>query len=62
LSICISDNGKGFDTSKKYDGHYGLKNMMERAKEIDATVCFTSSQDSGTEIEISLPFRGMLDS
>jgi signal transduction histidine kinase len=54
LIIDISDNGKGFDSSNNYNGHYGLKNMIERAKEIKASLRFDSQIDKGTKIEVKL--------
>jgi len=46
----IFDNGKGFDTGNKYEGHYGLENIEQRAKEISAKLSVTSKPGSGTHI------------
>lgn len=47
LTIKISDNGKGFDTSMVALGN-GLINMKKRATEIGATIDITSAPGSGT--------------
>ncbi|MDP2175900.1 MAG: tetratricopeptide repeat protein [Bacteroidota bacterium] len=54
FNIKIYDNGKGFDTSYNFEGHYGLKNMLLRAKEINASIEFNSHHNQGTEIVIKL--------
>ena len=46
--LAISDNGKGFDVNNIYNGHYGLENIQQRAKEISAKLQITSSTDVGT--------------
>jgi signal transduction histidine kinase len=52
-SISLADNGNGFDTNVLYKGHYGLENMHERAKEIQATLQITSAEHHGTRITLS---------
>jgi len=51
LRINISDNGKGFDTSKIQDGS-GLKNMELRAKLIHAEFSIRSELTKGTQTSI----------
>lgn len=51
LQIIIADNGKGFDTGKEYPGN-GLKNMKQRAQEIEAKLTFESSPMTGTKLVI----------
>jgi signal transduction histidine kinase len=46
----IFDNGKGFDINNTYNGHYGLENIQQRAKEILANIRITSSPDAGTSM------------
>jgi signal transduction histidine kinase/tetratricopeptide (TPR) repeat protein len=46
----IYDDGKGFDVGSKYDGHYGLENIEQRAVEISAVLSITSDADNGTHI------------
>ena len=52
-SISVSDNGKGFDTKVLHQGHYGLENMRERAKEIQLVLEITSSENNGTMVILS---------
>src|ERR1019366_2504819 len=52
-SISVSDNGKGFDTKVLQQGHYGLENMRERAKEIQLILEITSSKNNGTMVILS---------
>ena len=47
--LTLLDNGKGFDTCNKYDGHYGLENIEHRAREISAALLVTSNS-TGTGI------------
>ena len=46
----ITDNGRGFDPDKKYEGHYGLENISRRANEIGSTLVIDSSALTGTTI------------
>ena len=52
-TISLADNGNGFDTKVLYKGHYGLENMRERAKEIQAILQITSNENNGTLITLS---------
>ena len=54
LEIEISDNGVGFTQSESLNGHYGLKNMKNRADEINAKLEINSIPGQGTVILISL--------
>ena len=49
----IFDNGKGFDVNNKFNGHYGLENIQQRAKEISAKLLITSSSDAGTSMMLT---------
>ena len=53
LLVNISDDGKGFDTSKKKKG-IGIKNMQERADDINAEFKITSALNKGTQISLVL--------
>ena len=46
--ITVSDNGKGFDTGITFKDHYGLENMRQRAKDINAELKIDSNIHSGT--------------
>jgi signal transduction histidine kinase len=46
----IADNGKGFDPQIKKEGHYGVENMQQRAKETGAALTIQSIPGKGTTI------------
>ncbi len=50
----IADDGHGFDITVSPPGHFGLRNMTERAAEIGATWQLTSGPDEGTDIRLEL--------
>jgi signal transduction histidine kinase len=50
-AIRIEDNGKGFDTLNGSSGN-GLKNMQQRAKELNGRLQIQSTHDSGTLVEL----------
>jgi signal transduction histidine kinase len=55
FSISISDNGKGFNVKDNgLEGHYGLQNIKERAKESNLDLTIESSLATGTSITISV--------
>ena len=54
LEMKISDNGKGFDMEKINTSRNGLKNMQNRAKEIDADLSIVSKTGFGTQIILFL--------
>ncbi|RRO21836.1 tetratricopeptide repeat-containing sensor histidine kinase [Flavobacteriaceae bacterium 14752] len=52
VNLVIEDNGVGFDTSQKSSG-IGLKNMMSRAKKINADFKVFSDYHKGTKVELN---------
>ncbi len=54
LVMHIKDNGQGFDEQTITTGN-GLRNLRERAKEINGTVTLKSVVGKGTEVELRLP-------
>lgn len=54
VSITVSDDGVGFDTKKKKVGHYGLVNMVERARKFRGTVDVQSAPGAGVTAHVSL--------
>lgn len=55
FTVMIHDEGKGFDTgAADSEGHYGLKNMQQRAASIHAVLKFESLQGSSTTVTIAL--------
>ena len=56
LCIILSDDGQGFDPSRRPPhGHFGLEIMHERAEEIQGELFLTSSPGSGTETTLLVP-------
>ena len=55
LTLEIRDNGKGFDPSREFPGHLGLKSMPERAAHIGGTFHITSQPGAGTVITVTVP-------
>ena len=55
LTLRLSDNGKGFDTTGQNDGH-GLVSMSERARDIGGHFDITSITGHGTTIMLKVPF------
>jgi signal transduction histidine kinase len=56
MLITISDNGIGFEpTAAQQNGHYGVKNMHTRAKQIGADLTILSTPSKGVCISVTLP-------
>ncbi len=56
LVLEVRDNGTGFDITKQFQQeHLGLRNMRERAEEIDGVIEVESVPGTGTLIRFSLP-------
>tara|TARA_R110002050_G_scaffold11_2_gene137 strand:- start:723 stop:2579 length:1857 start_codon:yes stop_codon:yes gene_type:complete len=53
--ITISDNGKGFDTNKKYPGN-GLNNYKKRILELNGRYDLKSEINKGTTVTFYVPF------
>ena len=54
LKLTVSDNGQGFDQQAEKTGN-GLKNIADRAKNINATLNISSRPGYGTTIELRCP-------
>ena len=54
LCLLITDNGKGFVMNEASPGN-GLKNMLSRAREMQASVQIQSASQSGTSIRLVIP-------
>ena len=57
LTLSVSDDGRGFDFEEGYgkSGHWGLKNMQERAAQIRGTCKIATAVGRGTRIEVRVP-------
>ena len=54
LKLLIADNGKGFSVDSPEQNGYGLRNIIFRAKEIDAAFLISSLPSKGASITVSL--------
>ena len=55
LSLQVSDDGCGFDTSLAAPDRFGLVGMRERAREIGARLEVRAVVSRGTEVRVVLP-------
>ena len=56
LDISVTDDGKGFETSKtQEEDHFGLHIMHERISGIQGVLTINSAENSGTVVSISVP-------
>ena len=51
----ITDNGRGFEVTQSYPGHWGVRFMRNRAVELGGQCEITSSPGQGTSIQVYLP-------
>ena len=56
ISLTVSDNGKGFDTTQTTGG-IGLQNIRNRIAVYNGEMHIYSNQKSGTEINIEIPLK-----
>lgn len=56
LSILLSDNGKGFQTSLDKKG-IGLKNIKSRVKKCRGKLTIESTENKGTQLSIEIPIK-----
>ena len=50
MELEVTDNGRGFDTTKPNAGGYGLRNMQERAGLLGGKLTFTSTLGKGSSV------------
>jgi len=55
IQLQVSDNGVGFDTEKRNQNSYGLKNITERVELMKGQLQIDSQKDKGTNITITIP-------
>jgi signal transduction histidine kinase len=58
--VTVHDNGRGGDVTLMREGkpgHYGIKGMYERARNIDAELVVESTPGKGTTITLCVPRR-----
>ncbi|WP_088032436.1 sensor histidine kinase [Evansella clarkii] len=54
-TVVIKDNGKGFDTSVKKEGSFGLLGMRERINMLEGKLSIDSKQGKGTLVMVQIP-------
>lgn len=60
LCLRIVDNGQGFDAHQPAPpGHYGLRNLRERAAHLGGTMTVQSRAGAGTSIEVWTPLEAL---
>jgi signal transduction histidine kinase len=57
VCVEVSDDGRGFDPSHNYEGHYGLQNMRERMARAGGFLEVESGANSGTVVRASMPIK-----
>jgi signal transduction histidine kinase/ligand-binding sensor domain-containing protein len=62
LTLSVIDDGKGFDFDTGYSktGHWGLKNMQERATQIGGTCDVSAAIGRGTRVDVTVPLSSSL--
>jgi len=55
VSLEISDNGRGFDTTAPRPGHFGLESMRSRVAEIGGDLSIASTPGVGTVVRVEVP-------
>lgn len=60
LTLVVHDDGTGFDTDAALSkpGHWGLRSMFERARNIGAIFTVQSSPGNGTKLSVAVPWKG----
>jgi len=60
IMLEIRDNGRGFDTTRPFPGHLGLRSMRERAMKLGGTCLIESTPEQKTRILVSIPLKSAL--
>jgi signal transduction histidine kinase len=62
LTVCVSDNGHGFEQTAASQKrlHFGLVGMRERAGLIGAELSIETSPGKGTRVALSVPYHAVL--
>lgn len=57
LTLSVTDNGIGFNPDQSTDGqpHYGLRNLHQRAEELQGQCQIDSAPGRGTQVTITIP-------
>jgi signal transduction histidine kinase len=57
VRLRVQDDGRGFDTSTRRNGHFGLVGMRERAQQIGADLDVESAVGQGTTVAVEVRMR-----
>ncbi len=57
VTLCIVDNGKGFNPDSKKEKSFGLIGMQERVEMLDGSLLIDSKVGYGTKITIRMPLK-----
>jgi signal transduction histidine kinase len=60
LYLEIRDRGVGFDCGKRFDDHFGLEGIRERARLFGGQATITSAPGEGTLVQVELPLNAEL--
>jgi signal transduction histidine kinase len=55
ICLQVRDNGRGFDPTDPFPGHFGVRSMQERAVKMGGTLVIKSAPEQGTFIDVRLP-------
>ncbi|HEU5231115.1 MAG TPA: sensor histidine kinase [Ktedonobacteraceae bacterium] len=55
VCFLVRDNGRGFDPSFPFPGHFGVRSMQERAIKVGGSVTIESAPEQGTSINVRIP-------
>jgi PAS domain S-box-containing protein len=55
LELRVGDDGLGFDAGQEWAGHFGLRNMRERAEAVGAGFAIDSGPGRGTVVTVEWP-------
>jgi signal transduction histidine kinase len=55
ISLEVSDDGRGFDDTAAWPGHYGLESMRTRAADIGGDLTVGSTLGVGTVVRVEVP-------
>jgi signal transduction histidine kinase len=56
IRLDVIDDGAGFDITRPFPGHLGLKSMRERAARLNGTLTIESAPGSGTHVCVQIPY------
>ncbi|MDR3737075.1 MAG: histidine kinase [Acidobacteriaceae bacterium] len=56
VQMTVRDNGKGFDTGRKYAG-FGIQGMQKRARDVEGKLEISSIAGTGTTVRVMVPIH-----